>query len=57
MRTMQLVPSREGFFDKFGTPNEQLMAELKQFVDQFTPMLKQIHDFLASHDLDFPTRV
>lgn len=57
MCAVQLVPSRQAFFEKFGEPGEQLMTDMKQFIDAFSPLLAQIHQFLAAHHLDFPTRV
>lgn len=54
---VQLVPSRETFFQNVGTPGEELMEDMKQFTDKFTPLLQQIHQFLVDHDLDFKTRV
>ncbi|KAK9813959.1 hypothetical protein WJX73_006932 [Symbiochloris irregularis] len=54
---LKLVPSRETFFQKVGTPGEQLMEDMKHFTDSFTPLLQQIHQFLVDHDLDFKTRV
>ena len=57
MVCLQLVPSRQAFFEKFGTPGEALMDDLKRFVDAFAPILLQIHEFLVAHNLNFPTRV
>ena len=54
---MQLVPSRETFLEKLGTPNEQLYQEMAAFLNDFQPVLKDIHTFFMQNDLDDPTRV
>ena len=54
---MQLVPSREAFLEKLGTPNEELYQQMGAFLDAFQPVLQDIHGFLVKHDLDDPTRV
>lgn len=53
----QLVPSREAFLEKLGTPDEELYQQMGAFLDAFQPVLQDIHGFLVKHDLDDPTRV
>ena len=57
---VQFVPSREGFLEHVATPGcqgDQLLSAIRRFVDAFTPVLAEVQGFLASHDLDFQTRV
>ncbi|KAK9824601.1 hypothetical protein WJX72_011621 [[Myrmecia] bisecta] len=54
---LKLAPSREGFFAKLGTPGEQMMTEMKEFLDAFVPFLTDSHMFLKEHGLDDPTKV
>ena len=54
---VQLVPSRESFLEKLGTPNEELYQQMASFLNAFQPVLQGIHSFLVQCDLDDPTRV
>ena len=54
---MQLVPSREVFFEKLGTPGRGLMDEMYQFISAFSSVLAQIQEFLADRGLDDPAKV
>ena len=54
---MQLVPSREVFFEKLEVVREESMEEMRGFLDAFAPVLSDIDTFLKSHDLDDPTPV
>ena len=57
---MQFVPTRETFLESVSTPDCQgakLMAAMRYFIDVFAPVLAEVQGFLASHGLDFQTRV
>ena len=54
---MQLVPSRESFFEKLKTEGEAGMEEMNQFLNAFLPVLNEIQGFMKSHGLDDPTPV
>lgn len=54
---VQLVPSREAFLGKLGTPNEELYQQMNAFLNAFQPVLKDVHKFFVEHDLDDPARV
>ena len=55
--SLQLVPSKEGFLEKLGTPNEELYQQMAAFLNAFQPILQDIHSFFVEHDLDDPARV
>ncbi|KAK9867885.1 hypothetical protein WJX84_000554 [Apatococcus fuscideae] len=54
---LKLVPSREVFFEKLGTPGRGLMNEMYQFISAFSSVLAQIQKFLADRGLDDPAKV
>lgn len=54
---LQLVPNRDTFLQKLGTPNEELYQQMASFLDAFQPVLQDIHLFFKNHGLDDPTRV
>lgn len=54
---MQLVPSRETFFQALGTPGEQMQQDLQKLLDAYEPLLARIQKFLSEHGLDFATKV
>ena len=57
---MQIVPSRENFLEKVAMPEckgDELLVAIRSFVDVFAPVLAELQGFLASHNLDFQTRV
>ncbi|KAK9836470.1 hypothetical protein WJX74_001113 [Apatococcus lobatus] len=54
---LKLVPSREAFLEKLGTPGKEMMEEMQQFIMVFGSLLAQIHKFLADKGLDDPAKV
>ncbi len=54
---MQLVPSRESFFQALGTPGEQMQQDLQKLLDAYEPLLARIQKYLSEHGLDFATKV
>ncbi len=54
---LQLVPSREAFLEKLGTPNEELYQQMNAFLNAFQPVLQDVHKFFVEHNLDDPARV
>lgn len=54
---MQLVPSREAFLEKLGTPDEELYQQMSAFLNAFQPVLQDVHKFFVEHNLDDPARV
>ena len=54
---MQLVPSRETFFEKLEVESEEAMTKMSSFLGAFSPVLADIQAFLKSHGLDDPTPV
>ncbi len=54
---LQLVPSRESFLEKLGTPGQGMMDEMQQFITAFDGLLSQIWKFLADRGLDDPAKV
>ena len=54
---MQLVPSRQAFFEKLGTPGQGMMEEMQQYIAAFGNLLSQIHKYLADKGLDDPAKV
>ena len=54
---VQLVPSREAFLEKLGTPHEELYQQMNAFLIAFQPVLQDVHKFFVEHDLDDPARV
>lgn len=54
---VQLVPSRESFFEKLEIDSEAGMEEMSSFLQAFSPVLKEIQTFLKAHGLDDPTPV
>lgn len=54
---LKLVPSREAFLEKLGSPTEELYQQMGDFLNAFQPVLQDIHGFLVKHDLDDPARV
>ncbi len=56
-RLVQLVPSREAFLEKVGTPNEELYQQMNAFLNAFEPVLRDVHKFFVEHNLDDPARV
>jgi len=54
---LQLVPSREAFLEKLGTPNEELYQQMNGFLSAFQPVLQDVHKFFVEHNLDDPARV
>lgn len=55
--SLQLVPSRESFFEKLDVEGEAGMEEMNQFLKTFLPVLNEIQNFMKAHDLDDPTPV
>jgi hypothetical protein len=55
--TVQLVPSRESFFEKLGVQDEATMDEMAAFLVVFSPILADIQNFLKEKGLDDPTPV
>lgn len=54
---LQLVPTRETFLEKLGTPNEELYQQMASFLNAFQPVLHDIHSFYQKNNLDDPARV
>lgn len=54
---LKLVPSREAFLEKLGTPHEELYQQMNAFLIAFQPVLQDVHKFFVEHDLDDPARV
>ena len=54
---MQLVPSREAFFQALGTPGAQMQQDLLNLLEAYEPLLARIQKFLSGHGLDFATKV
>ncbi len=54
---MQFVPSRETFFAALGSPGEQMVLDLQTLFDSFEPLLLDVQNFLAEHNLDFQVKV
>lgn len=54
---MQLVPSRDTLFAALGTPGEEMMQQLVVAIDAFEPLLTEVQQFLAAHELDYQIKV
>ena len=54
---VQLVPSRDVFFQALGTPGPQMQQDLHTLLEAYEPLLARIQEFLTDHDLDFGIRV
>jgi hypothetical protein len=54
---LQLVPSRQTFFEALGQPGEQMMRDIRGLFDAFEPILQDIQKFLTDHNLDFQVKV
>ena len=54
---MQLVPSRDTFFQALGTPGQQMQQDLHTLLEAYEPLLARIQRFLTDHDLDFSINV
>lgn len=54
---MQLVPSRDTFFQAIGTPGQQMQQDLHTLLEAYEPLLARIQKFLTDHDLDFSINV
>lgn len=54
---LQLVPSRESFFEKLQVDGDAGMEEMETFLKAFRPVLSEIQSFMKTHDLDDPTPV
>ena len=54
---VQLVPSRDTFFQALGTPGQQMQQDLHTLLEAYEPLLARIQKFLTDHDLDFTINV
>ena len=54
---VQLVPSRDTFFQALGTPGQQMQQDLHTLLEAYEPLLARIQRFLTDHDLDFSINV
>ncbi|GAB4818195.1 hypothetical protein N2152v2_005241 [Parachlorella kessleri] len=56
---LKLVPSRETFFANLGADGQDdaTLQLMRQFCDAFSGLLGEVQQFLASNDLDDPTKV
>ena len=54
---VQLVPSREAFFEKLDASSQPAMEEMHAFLEVFASILAEIQTFMKAHNLDDPTPV
>jgi len=55
---IHFVPSREDFLAKCaGNTGESALAEMGEFIKNFSPLLTEIHKWLDQHGLDDPPKV
>lgn len=52
----QFLPAREAFYHNVGV-NDSNAKDLAEFIGAFSPVVKQVHEFLASKGLDDPAKV